>query len=94
MGLRKRDEIRAKEILKEIPYLKILDLIALGNILGIEEKDNFEDFVTDIIDGILRKSRKEQVQFVKLLKDLKKANAEIDSCRPAQNTLGQEEKKE
>lgn len=74
---KKGEERKAVEFLKEISKLELLDLLAIGNILEVEEIDPFEDYVTEIVGSYLKKSRKFQRELLKLAKDVQKDNKEI-----------------
>lgn len=74
---KKGEEKKAVEFLKEISKLELLDLLAIGNILEVEEIDPFEDYVTEIVGSYLKKSRKIQRELLKLARDVQKDNKEI-----------------
>lgn len=74
---KKGEERKAVEFLKEISKLELLDLLAIGNILEVEEIDPFEDYVTEIVGSYLKKSRKFQRELLKLARDVQKDNKEI-----------------
>ena len=73
----KGEEKKAVEFLREISKLELLDLLAIGNILEVEEIDPFEDYVTKIVENYLKKSRKIQRELLKLAKDVQKDNKAI-----------------
>ena len=74
---KKGEEKKAVEFLREISKLELLDLLAIGNILEVEEIDPFEDYVTEIVESYLKKSRKIQRELLKLAKDVQKDNKAI-----------------
>ena len=74
---KKGEEKKAVEFLREISKLELLDLLAIGNILEVEEIDPFEDYVTEIVGNYLKKSRKIQRELLKLAKDVQKDNRVI-----------------
>lgn len=74
---KKGEEKKAVEFLREISKLELLDLLAIGNILEVEEIDPFEDYVTEIVGSYLKKSRKIQRELLKLAKDVQKDNKVI-----------------
>ena len=74
---KKGEEKKAVEFLREISKLELLDLLAIGNILEVEEIDPFEDYVTKIVENYLKKSRKIQRELLKLAKDVQKDNKKI-----------------
>lgn len=74
---KKGEEKKATEFLREISKLELLDLLAIGNILEVEEIDPFEDYVAEIVGSYLKKSRKIQRELLKLAKDVQKDNKAI-----------------
>lgn len=74
---KKGEEKKAVEFLREISKLELLDLLAIGNILEVEEIDPFEDYVAEIVGSYLKKSRKIQRELLKLAKDVQKDNKAI-----------------
>lgn len=82
---KKGEERKAVEFLKEISKLELLDLLAIGNILEVEEIDPFEDYVTEIVGSYLKKSRKFQRELLKLARDVQKDNKEIQEEKEKEN---------
>lgn len=74
---KKGEERKAVEFLREISKLELLDLLAIGNILEVEEIDPFEDYVTEIVGSYLKKSRRIQKELLKLARDVQKDNKAI-----------------
>ena len=82
---KKGEEKKAVEFLREISKLELLDLLAIGNILEVEEIDPFEDYVTEIVRNYLEKSRKIQRELLKLAKDVQKDNKAIQKEKEKEN---------
>ena len=82
---KKGEEKKAIEFLREISKLELLDLLAIGNILEVEETDPFEDYVTEIVGSYLKKSRKIQRELLKLAKDVQKDNKAIQKEKEKEN---------
>ena len=82
---KKGEEKKAIEFLREISKLELLDLLAIGNILEVEEIDPFEDYVTEIVGSYLKKSRKIQRELLKLAKDVQKDNKAIQKEKEKEN---------
>lgn len=82
---KKGEEKKAVEFLREISKLELLDLLAIGNILEVEEIDPFEDYVTEIVGNYLKKSRKTQRELLKLAKDVQKDNKVIQKEKEKEN---------
>lgn len=74
---KKGEEKKAVEFLREISKLELLDLLAIGSILEVEEIDPFEDYVTEIVGSYLKKSRRIQKELLKLARDVQKDNKAI-----------------
>lgn len=84
---KKGEEKKAVEFLREISKLELLDLLAIGNILEVEEIDPFEDYVTKIVENYLKKSRKIQRELLKLAKDVQKDNKAIQKEKEKRTQL-------
>lgn len=84
---KKGEEKKAVEFLREISKLELLDLLAIGNILEVEEIDPFEDYVTEIVGSYLKKSRKIQRELLKLAKDVQKDNKAIQKEKEKRTQL-------
>ena len=82
---KKGEEKKAVEFLREISKLELLDLLAIGNILEVEEIDPFEDYVTEIVGNYLKKSRKIQRELLKLARDVQKDNKAIQKEKEKEN---------
>ena len=66
-----------EKLLKFFQKFEFTDLIAFGNILGVEEVDPFEDYVTNICDAFQKQSRIKRKQLLKLARDVAGANSVI-----------------
>lgn len=53
------------------------DIIGVGNILGVQEQDEFDDYLTEIIIQYRQIERSKQKALLKLVKDIAKANKEM-----------------
>ena len=53
------------------------DIIGIGNILGVQEQDEFDDYLTEIIIQYRQIERSKQKALLKLVKDITKANKEM-----------------
>lgn len=84
---KKGEEKKATEFLREISKLELLDLLAIGNILEVEEIDPFEDYVAEIVGSYLKKSRKIQRELLKLAKDVQKDNKAIQKEKEKETQL-------
>ena len=66
-------------MLEYIDKLNFVDILGLGNILGVEEQEDFEEYVTDILYAYSNRNRKTKKQLLKLIKDVAGANREMIS---------------
>lgn len=67
-------EKQANQLLDYFKKFDVTDLIGFGEILGVEEKDNFVDYVTDIVSAFWQENRIKRRQLLKLAKDISVAN--------------------
>ena len=67
-----------KKIIKYFENFQLIDLLGFGNILGIKENDNFEEYVTEIILAFLQQDRKKRKALLKLAKDISENNINFD----------------
>ena len=75
-----------KELINYIKEFQLVDLIGFGRILGVEEEDNFEDYLTNIIVAFLNEKRKKRKQLLQLAKDIANNNKGYDMA--AENIKG------
>ena len=66
-----------EKLLQYFQEFQLLDILAFGNILGVEEIDPFEDYVTNICEAFAKENRKKRRQLLKLAKDTVGANRVI-----------------
>lgn len=92
--LKKRIEKQCNQLLEYFKEFQHIDLLGFGRILDVEEKDNFEDYVTNILVSFISESGIKRKQLLKLAKDIVIANrnmvAEKDSMpadKKVQNCL-------
>ena len=67
-----------KKIIKYFENFQLIDLLGFGNILGVKENDNFEEYVTEIILAFLQQDRKKRKDLLKLAKDISENNINFD----------------
>lgn len=68
---------QVKKLIEYFTQMEVLDIIGFGNILGVEEVDNFEDYVTNICEAFCKEGRLKRRQLLKLAKDVSKANKKL-----------------
>ena len=67
-----------KKIIKYFENFQLIDLLGFGNILGVKENDNFEEYVTEIILAFLQQDRKKRKALLKLAKDISENNINFE----------------
>lgn len=65
------------KLLEHMRNFQLSDMIAIGNIVGAEEKEDFDDFLTDVIVKFQELPRNKRKALVKLAKQVDKANDEM-----------------
>lgn len=75
------------KLLEYFSQFQFLDILAFGNILGVESKENeeFEDYITEIISTFSDLPRVRRRQLLKLAKDVAGANIDIKKSLESQN---------
>lgn len=53
------------------------DVLAFGKLLSVEEKEDFEEFVVDILEAFNLQNRDKRREMLKLAKDVSKANKDL-----------------
>lgn len=81
MFKKKTDEVSLDKysvgLLENFRELQYTDIIGIGNILGVKEEDNFDDYITSIIAVYMEMPKSKRKAMLKLTKDLVKANKEM-----------------
>ena len=76
---RKMDKERQiKKLLKYFSRMQFTDILAFGNILGVKEEDQFEEYVTNILEAFSKMPAAKRRSLLKLGKDVSEANEEFD----------------
>ena len=72
MKFKKKDKLTkdALSIISYFQYFQITDLLAFGKLLGVEEKEDFEDYLTEITLKYTELSKREKDKHLKLAKAL------------------------
>lgn len=63
-----------KKLIKYFKNFQLTDFLGFANILGVEETEDFEDFVTNIIAAALMENRHKRRELVKLAKKISEFN--------------------
>ena len=67
----------SEQLLANFRGLQYTDIIGIGNILGIKEEDDFDDYITAIVGTYMEMPKSKRKAILKLTKDLVKANMEM-----------------
>lgn len=67
----------SEQLLANFRGLQYTDIIGIGNILGIKEEDDFDDYITAIVGTYMEMPKSKRKAILKLTKDLVKANTEM-----------------
>lgn len=72
---------QVEKLLSYFVQFQLTDILAFGNILGVEEQDLFEDYVTNICEAFTKQNRVKRKQLLKLAKDVAGANRDYDRAQ-------------
>lgn len=72
-----------KKLVKCFKDFQLVDLLGFAAILGVKEKEDFVEFVTDIVEAYSKKSFKEKISLLKLAKDVAGNNRDYDKGKRA-----------
>lgn len=67
-----------KKLVKCFKDFQLVDLLGFAAILGVKEKEDFVEFVTDIVETYSKKSYKDKISMLKLAKDVAGNNRDYD----------------
>lgn len=67
-----------KKLVKCFKDFQLVDLLGFAAILGVKEKEDFVEFVTDIVETYSKKSYKNKISMLKLAKDVAGNNRDYD----------------
>ena len=66
--------------------MQFTDILAFGNILGVKEEDQFEEYVTNILEAFSKMPAAKRRSLLKLGKDVSEANDEFDKIMSSGQT--------
>ena len=72
--MEKKLQKQATQLLELFKEFQITDLIGFGSLLGVEEKENFIEYTTEILVKFCGEGRIKRRQLLKLAKDIAVAN--------------------
>lgn len=88
------DKKRTKEFLNLFKDLQFSDIIGLANILQVPEKEDFEEFVIDLMEAFNSQNRDMRRKILQFAKDIVKDNKVLVSEKEAENFKNQRETSE
>lgn len=81
------DKKRTTEFLELMKNFQFTDLLAFASILEVKEKEDFEEFVVDILEAFNQKSRVIRREILKLAKDVSQANKDLEKSKGLEKNL-------
>ena len=70
-----------KELIGYIKNFQLSDLLGFARIVGAEETEDFEDFVTEVVMKFLEMPRKDRKNLLKLAKQVSENNLEYNELK-------------
>lgn len=70
-----------KKLIGYIKNFQLSDLLGFARIVGAEETEDFEDFVTEVVMKFLEMPRKDRKNLLKLAKQVSENNLEYDELK-------------
>ena len=70
-----------KKLIRYIKNFQLSDLLGFARIVGAEETEDFEDFVTEVVMKFLEMPRKDKKNLLKLAKQVSENNLEYDELK-------------
>lgn len=70
-----------KKLIEYIKNFQLSDLLGFARIVGAEETEDFEDFVTEVVMKFLEMPRKDRKNLLKLAKQVSENNLEYDELK-------------
>lgn len=67
-----------KKLVKYFKDFQLVDLLGFAAILGVKEKEDFVEFVTDIVETYSKRPYKDKISMLKLAKDVAGNNRDYD----------------
>lgn len=67
-----------KKLVKYFKDFQLVDLLGFAAILGVKEKEDFVEFVTDIVEAYSKRPYKEKISMLKLAKNVAGNNRDYD----------------
>lgn len=80
----------SEQLVKTMRDFSLSDFLGVARIVGAEEQENFEDYLTNIVIEFEKLPKKKQKQLVKMCKDVAKANKELMRSKDNENKTNEE----
>jgi hypothetical protein len=75
------EETMEKKLIEYIKDFQLVDLFGFARIVGAQEQENFEDYVTEVIMKYLELPRKDRKNLLKIAKQISENNREYDRLK-------------
>ena len=70
-----------KKLIEYIKDFQLVDLFGFARIVGVQEQEDFEDYVTEVIMKYLELPRKDRRNLLKIAKQVSENNREYDRLK-------------
>lgn len=71
---------QVKKLIEFIKDFQVLDLLGFASILGVQEDNDFEKFVSSILESFMQQSRKKRKELLKFAEDIAANNRAYDKA--------------
>lgn len=75
-----------KKLIEYMKHFQLLDLLAFGKMLDVEEEDDFDEYMVNIIAAFSEKNRRDRRKLLKLARLIKENNDEFDRLKDSPST--------
>lgn len=83
-----------EKLIKYLSFFQLSDLIGFAAILQVEEKEDFNEFIVEIIEAFQKKNRTIRKELLKLAKEVSLGNKEIKKGKLKKEEVKLEKKEE
>ena len=70
-----------KKLIEYIKDFQLVDLLGFARIVGAQEQEDFEDYVTEVVMKYLELPRKDRKNLLKIAKQISENNREYDRLK-------------
>lgn len=75
-----------KKLIEYMKHFQLLDLLAFGKMLDVQEEDDFDEYMVNIIAAFSEKNRGDRRKLLKLARLIKENNDEFDRLKDSPST--------